>query len=116
LRSQGVQLRPAGLVAIRLFGALVVPWEALAPGYPLPIPAKASRLPLTYARPELVRRRGLTRGRRSIYISHIHAGFLAAAIRYYVAYPQHRAAIGTQSEHDRLLHALAGRPPSTQET
>ncbi|GII25153.1 hypothetical protein [Planosporangium mesophilum] len=116
LRFQGVQLRPAGLVVSRLFGTLIVPWEALAPGYPVPMPAKADSMPLTYVRPELVRHRGLTIGRRWVHIPEIHAGFLAAAIRYYVAHPQDRAAIGTETEHDRLLRALTARPPSEHET
>jgi hypothetical protein len=115
-RSGDVQLRRAGLVVTRPFGALVVPWEALALGHPLPVAPKASRLPLTYARPGLVRGRGLTFDRRWIYVPHIHAGFLADAIRNYVNHPQHRAAIGTQAEHDRLRHALASRPSSEDET
>lgn len=111
-----VQLRPDGLVALSPFGGLTVPWEALAPGYPIPVPVKANQLALTYARPELVRRSGLIREERIIAVPYVDAGFLTAAIRYYVAYPQHRAAIGTQTEHDRLIHALAGGSYSGLET
>ncbi len=35
--------------------------------------------------------------------------FLAAAIGHYVRHPEHRAAIGTPEEHDRLRRALGGR-------
>ncbi|MGC9667195.1 hypothetical protein ACNTMW_11650 [Planosporangium sp. 12N6] len=106
-----VRLRPDGLVCGELFGSLTVPWEALAPGYPRLRSLSAGWLTLTYTRPELVRRRGLTFGRRWISADAVDPRFLGAAIAYYVAYPRCRAAIGTQAEHDRLVRALTGRRP-----
>ncbi|MET8549641.1 hypothetical protein ABZ356_17760 [Micromonospora zamorensis] len=38
---------------------------------------------------------------------HVDPAFLAETIRHYVEHPEHRAAIGTQQELDRLLAALA---------
>jgi hypothetical protein len=35
---------------------------------------------------------------------------LAAAIRYYVEHPEHRPAIGTQAEYDRLMAELLNSP------
>jgi hypothetical protein len=44
----------------------------------------------------------------------IHPWFLADAIRYYVAHPEHRAAIGRAAEHERLRKRLrdGGAPPA----
>lgn len=108
----GVQLRTDGLVARFPLGTLIVPWEALAPGYPLLRSPWARSLVLTYARPDLVRRRGLTFGRRRISADTVDPRFLGAAIAYYVAYPQCRAEIGTQAGYDRLRWVLTGQPPS----
>jgi len=38
----------------------------------------------------------------------VHPWFLADAIRWYANHPEHRAAIGTDAEHDRLVGALTG--------
>jgi hypothetical protein len=103
--APGVQLRPDGLIDHSLLGTLTVPWEALAPGYPLPVPPKAGTLALTYTAPELVQRRGLA-SRRFIRTDNIDALFLVHAIRQYLAHPQRRSAIGTQTEYDYLLRAL----------
>jgi hypothetical protein len=76
-----------------------------SPGYPLPVPPKAGTLALTYTAPELVQRRGLA-SRRFIRTDNIDALFLVHAIRQYLAHPQRRSAIGTQTEYDYLLRAL----------
>jgi hypothetical protein len=60
---------------------------------------------LAYARPELVRRRGVVPGRR-LGIDGVHAWFIADVIRHYVDHPQHRAAIGEQAEYQRLWQAV----------
>ncbi|MCG5439409.1 hypothetical protein [Micromonospora foliorum] len=39
----------------------------------------------------------------------VDARFLAAVIGHYVAHPEHRAAIGSQTEYERLRAALPGR-------
>lgn len=107
-----VQLRPDGLVDRSAWGRLIVPWEALAPGYPQVGSPWAGSLVPTYARPELVRRRGLPLGRRWISADTVDPWFLRAAIAYYVAHPQCRAEIGTQAGYDRLRWALTGHPPA----
>jgi hypothetical protein len=103
--DDGVQLRPGGLIDHSSLGTLTVPWEALAPGYPLPVRPKAGSLALTYTAPELVQRRGLA-SRRFIRTDNIDALFLVHAIRHYLAHPQRRSALGTQTEYDHLLRAL----------
>jgi hypothetical protein len=104
-RGVSVELRPAGFVDRTALGTLTVPWGALAPGYPLLPPANATRLVLTFAHPELVRRRGL------IFWSSIQATvdpvFLAHAIRFYVANPDRRPSIGTEAEYEELLRAVS---------
>ena len=109
-RGLSVQLRPDGVCQRDFAGSLTVPWEALAPGRPSRPSARASTLTLTYARPELVRRRGLIPSRRWLRIDNVHAWFIADVIRHYVDHPQHRAAIGEPSEYHRLWQALTHPP------
>lgn len=112
-RGVELELRPDGLTEHGLLGTLTVPWEALAPGYPR---LGDGSLVLAYARPELVCRRHIAFSRRRILTDSVHPAFLGAVIAHYVAYPQHRPAIGTHTEYDRLLHALtnlAGPLPAT---
>ncbi|MET7808870.1 hypothetical protein [Micromonospora chersina] len=109
-RGLSVQLRPEGVCQRDFAGRLTVPWEALAPGRPSRPRVRASILTLTYARPELVRRRGLVPSRRRLRIDNVHAWFIADAIRHYVDHPQHRAAIGDPAEYQRLWQALAHPP------
>ncbi|WP_238005337.1 hypothetical protein KZZ52_17515 [Dactylosporangium sp. AC04546] len=109
-RNVGVQLRPDGLVDRNPLGTLTVPWGALAThSVPQPRSATTSLL-LTYARPDLVRRRGIPFGRR-IRTDAVNALFLADAIHHYLVNPQHRQAIGTQAEYEDLLSTLFRRRP-----
>lgn len=106
-RGLSVQLRPEGVYQRDFAGSLTVPWEALAPGRPSRPGVRASTLALTYARPELVRRRGiLVLGGRRLRIDNVHPWFIADAIRQYVDHPQHRAAIGEPAEYQRLWQAV----------
>ncbi|PZG17050.1 hypothetical protein C1I95_16350 [Micromonospora craterilacus] len=110
-RGVSVELRPDGVCQRDLTGSLMVPWEALAPGRPYQPAARASSLALTYAQPDLVRRRSiLPLGRRRLRIDSVHPWFIADAIRHYVDHPQHRAAIGEPAEYQRLLDALRYAP------
>lgn len=109
-RGLSVQLRPEGVCQRDFAGSLTVPWEALSPGRPSRPRANASTLTLTYARPELVRRRGLVPSRRWLRIDNVHAWFIADAIRHYVDHPQHRTAIGEPAEYHRLWQALTHPP------
>ncbi|OKI84558.1 hypothetical protein [Micromonospora sp. CB01531] len=110
-RGISIELRPEGVCQRDVTGSLMVPWEALAPGRPFQPAVGAATLALTYAQPDLVRRRGiLPLGRRRLRIDNVHPWFIADAIRYYVDHPQHRAAIGEPSEYQRLWHALMSAP------
>ena len=105
-RGRGVQLRPDGLRQPGLIGWLVVPWEA-APTVPdLPPAPNAVTVPLKYGRPDLVPRGGLGASRRRLSTSEVEPWLLTEAIRHYVAHPEHRAAIGTAAEYDRLRKEL----------
>lgn len=82
-----------------------VPWEALAPSQPARPNLRSKSLTLSYARPDLVRLRGLVWSLRT---DTVHSWFIADAIRYYLDHPEHRAAIGTPAEYDRLQQTLRG--------
>ena len=91
-----------------------LPWEALAAGGP-PRPGRAdSRLTLATVRPDLVTEAGVNLGAgtsQAPVISlqmKVHPAFLADAIRWYAEHPEHRAAIGTQAELERLVAAVTG--------
>lgn len=104
-RGFGVRLEPHALVDQYPAGRRTVPWEALAPGYPeLVPPSHRGALILRYARPELVRRRGLVP--RKLQTHSADPRFVGYAIAYYVDHPEERATIGTREGYERLLRAL----------
>jgi hypothetical protein len=110
-----VELTAEGIRVQAPLGYIAVPWQALRPGFPQRPSLRADTLALTIDQPHLIRRRGLIGTKRAVPIFwlDIHPWFLADAIRYYVAHPEHRAAIGTATEHERLRQTLhAGGPPS----
>jgi hypothetical protein len=112
-----VELTPDGIRVQAPLGYIAVPWQALRPGFPQRPSLRADTLALTIDQPHLIHRRGLIGTKRAVPIFwlEIHPWFLADAIRYYVAHPEHRAAIGTAIEHDRLrqtLHAGSAPPPA----
>ncbi|KKJ95512.1 hypothetical protein [Micromonospora sp. HK10] len=106
-----VTLTPEGVASGAPRPMTVVPWEAIGAGAPTGPGAAGRFLRLPIARPELVRR-SLGWPRRGAFVVvrelTVAPDFLAAAIRYYVAHPEHRAAIGTAQEYDRLQRELAG--------
>jgi hypothetical protein len=108
-RDSGVQLRPDGLWQRGASGSLVVPT--------LPPDPHARTVRLTYGRPDLVRRRGLHLYRNQLRTHAIEPRFLCAAVRYYTAHSEHRPAIGTPAEYERvlplLLNSLDWSPPHT---
>lgn len=108
-RDQSVQLRPDGLWQRGITGWLVVPWDA-APIVSSPPPPRANTVPLMFGRPELVRRHGLHMHGYALRTQDIDPRLITAAIHYYAAYPEHRPAIGTRAEHDRLIRLLLGSP------
>ncbi|MFI2650651.1 hypothetical protein [Micromonospora fulviviridis] len=106
-QGHGVQLRPHGIRQSWVLGSLTVPWEALPAAQVPPRADRPSRLRMAFAKPLLVRRRGIPWSRNALRTDNVDAGFLAAAIRHYVCHPEHRAAIGSQAEYRRLLAELA---------
>ncbi|MEU8156014.1 hypothetical protein AB0B94_20350 [Micromonospora sp. NPDC048986] len=108
-RGHGVRLHPSGVRQTWPLGSLTVPWEALlAPQIP-PAADRRQWLPMRITEPRLVRRRGIPRSRGALRTDIVDAGFLAAVIGHYVAHPEHRAAIGSQAEYERLRAALPRR-------
>jgi hypothetical protein len=63
-----------------------------------------------YRNPDLVRRRGLPRGRKARTVTNVDLWFLSRAIHHYVTQPAFRAAIGTDTEYRRLLQSLQVTP------
>ncbi|MEV6599172.1 hypothetical protein AB0M36_20280 [Actinoplanes sp. NPDC051346] len=114
-RDTNVRLRPDGVWQRGITGWLVIPWDAVPIVPTLPPSPTARTVRLAFGRPELVHRRGLHVYRNCLRTDDIDPRFLCAAIRYYLAHPQHRTAIGTQAEHDRvlplLLNSLHWSPP-----
>jgi hypothetical protein len=109
-RSTGIELRPDGLRDVGVLGVLVVPWDAL-PVVALPRPAdRPTALSVRYAHPALVRRRGLV-GSKRLNVSNIDPVLAAKIIQYYTTRPEHRAAIGTPAEYERLLTEIHDSPP-----
>lgn len=109
-RDTSVQLRPDGLWQRGITGWLVVPWDAAPTVPPLPPPPTAGTVPLGYGRPELVRRRGLHLYRHRLHTRDIDPRLITAAIRHYVCHPEHRPAIGTEVEYNRLMSQLLSSP------
>jgi hypothetical protein len=105
-RDRGVQLRPDGVRQAGVTGWLVIPWDAVPTVPALPPAPHANTVPLTFERPELVRRSGLHVLRRKLQTQDIEPWLLTAAISYYVAHPEHRAAIGSREEYARLRAEL----------
>ncbi len=111
-RGVGVTLTAHGLRVDRLAGTLSVPWAALEPGDAARPLTGGREVALRYARPDLVRARGLVPVRDRFLVEGTTSGFTAAAVRHYAAHPDRRAAIGTAAEHDRLRRGLADPAPA----
>lgn len=109
-RNTSVQLRPDGLWQQSVTGRIVVPWDASPTVPTLPPAPNARTVPLIYGRPELVRQHGLRPAPHRLRTEDIDPRLITAAIRFYAAHPEHRPAIGTKAEYDRLLPRLLGSP------
>ncbi|MER7457253.1 hypothetical protein [Micromonospora sp. NPDC126480] len=92
--------------------AVSVPWSALDPLGPPPVKEHDTALRLPLARPHEVVGRGRRRAEARVWLRDLDVAppLLAAAVTHYVRHPEHRAAIGTPEEYDRLRRALGGTP------
>lgn len=113
-RVPGVSIDPTGITTGWPRPALFVPWSALDPLGPPPASKHDGILRLPLARPGEVTRRGIRRHRREERVRlqdvDVSPVLLTAAIGHYARHPEHRAAIGTPEEYDRLRRALGGTP------
>ncbi|MFG1837970.1 hypothetical protein ACGFH8_05955 [Micromonospora sp. NPDC049175] len=104
LNRPRLTLNPDGITAQGLVSRTFLPWDRLVPGGPPPPPRKAATIPLLRVHPVQGKPPypyPLAAGRL-----HVDPGFLANTIRQYVEHPEHRTAIGTPGELDRLHAAL----------
>ncbi|MEU5941022.1 hypothetical protein ABZ807_17925 [Micromonospora sp. NPDC047548] len=113
-RGAGLTLRPSGIEAGKAAGALMIPWEALAPEPP-GRGENWGQLKLAYARPELVAATGWTLARDEVVFEGANPDFVAKAIATYADEPDRRHAIGTLAELKRLQEDQAARPPGILE-
>ncbi|MGW0216674.1 hypothetical protein ACWDXH_20010 [Micromonospora chokoriensis] len=108
-RGHGVRLHPFGVRQTWALGSTTVPWEAvLAPQTPSAADRR-SWLRMRITEPQRVRRRGIPPRRGVLRADNVDSGFLAAVIRHYVDHPEHRAAIGSHTEYERLLAELPSK-------
>ncbi|WP_406045339.1 hypothetical protein OG799_13175 [Micromonospora sp. NBC_00898] len=114
---QGLRTRlgPDGLWWRTPAQSVVVPWAALSPGGPPRPKLSDTSLRLAYAHPELVQRRGPAWRLDRFPVGWVHPWFLSDVIRHYVAHPEHRAAIGTETEYHRLCTALRDEASRTHQ-
>jgi hypothetical protein len=118
------ELIPEGIRARSALASLFIPWEALYTGGPARPPLSGLNMApmrLAVAAPELVRIKGLFRAQSRKYPAlngafNAHPCLLSDAIRWYAEHPEHRAGIGTQKEHDRLISTVTADYPRIDET
>ncbi|MEV4625807.1 hypothetical protein AB0J90_05895 [Micromonospora sp. NPDC049523] len=105
-----LELRPESLLVVTLLGRQEVPWQAIAVG-PLLRPGSWDASPIGIGRRDLVRTSGLIKVFPQVSLPlhqlGVQPAFLTNAIKHYLLHPEHRAAIGTLEEHDRLQRAMA---------
>jgi hypothetical protein len=101
LPGPSLMLTPAGVTLRQPLAGRSIPWAALFPGGPQP--ATRWTMPLIYrhldGRP--------ARFDLQLFSFDIDHVFLATVIRHYAEHPQHRDAVGTQPERERLESAYA---------
>jgi hypothetical protein len=100
----GVTLTPDGIRARKQSGSVWIPWEALDASQPAPDPD--GTIVLALARPSLITREAWPFDPERL---PRHA-VLAAAIRYYAAHVEERAAIGTAESYERLVAEIEAEP------
>ncbi len=107
-RGTGIELRPGGLRDRDGTGTLLVPWDAL-PTVHVPDDQR-SVLSVRYGRPDLVRRHGLIVSRKQLGTGNVDRALAARVIAHYVAHPEHRTAIGSHAEYERVLRETRDAP------
>jgi hypothetical protein len=111
-----VELSTDGLWIPGRLHRVFVPWAAVRPGTPWAPRLRTQKLELLIGTSYLVRPPSERRKRLDVPIDvlDIHPWFLADAIRYYVAHPEHRGSIGRPTELERLSRRLrdGGAPPA----
>ncbi|GIF47330.1 hypothetical protein DFJ67_6852 [Asanoa ferruginea] len=105
LGRPAVELTRDGVRVLAQFGYRYAPWDEVQPGTPLRPVKRTDNFSLSVTGSNLARWWGIAIV-PFLWLD-IHPWFLTDAIRYYVAHPEHRAAIGTAEEHDRLRHLLS---------
>ena len=104
-REPIVELHPDGVRQGSTVGSVTVPWEALD------VPNANQRVPIVDR--DAVAKTGLRRRPRKLILDalapDVNPVFTADVIRYYLAHPEHRGAIGTDAEYDRMLADLAAQ-------
>ncbi len=99
LPAPAVRLTPAGITVRRFLRHRDVDWEDLLPGGPHPV---------WHVRMRLLHRTAAGRVQRCVVPTHrlaVDPAFLASGVRHYAERPEHRAAIGTPAELERLEDA-----------
>ncbi|OJF14630.1 hypothetical protein BG844_08725 [Couchioplanes caeruleus subsp. caeruleus] len=95
----GLRLRPDGVLNRQALGSHFIPWDAFDPA--LPLAAVGHGLAASYHRPDLVRRRGLGGGRRTL-PADVDPEYLIRVVHEYVNHPEHRTAVGSEAELHRV--------------
>ncbi|GAB1643700.1 hypothetical protein KRMM14A1259_41230 [Krasilnikovia sp. MM14-A1259] len=92
--TPSIRFAPAGLTVHRVMSTVVVPWDALDRQEPVIRETEPVSLKLVIGRADLVERHGLTAKSDRLGFDGADIEFVMAVTRYYVAHPEHRAAIG----------------------
>jgi hypothetical protein len=100
LPAPSLRLTPSGIAVRRVLRSRDVRWEDLVPGGPHPPVRRTMRL---------LYQTGGGQHHINVPVSRLRvdAAFLATVVRHYVERPEHRTAIGTQEELERLESAYA---------
>lgn len=116
-RDQGIRVRPTGIEDRHGFGTLFVPWVAFT-GVERPAYANGrDKVALHFARAgsEPIRKTGWRPAgyRSALPSAALDSRFLAFLIHEYAHHPEHRSAIGTEAEWERLATEWANQSTET---
>jgi hypothetical protein len=111
-----IALTPTGLVVQRFRRRVVVAWDDIAPGEPAKPRKRRPRSLNLYLKGEPLYGTIPLCEEVPVGSFFVDAAFLVAAIRYYAEHPEHRAGIGTETEHARLVVLLGKAEASSGES